>query len=733
MRVLDAASIPFFIFLLLVWIGEAGRVVQLDVGRIDFRPPALQFVQLSAVKEVVSNLDTVVQELCEEVTYVNYDECIFCMALNIENALIDESRSEVFRGVIFNATDVHIFKDRAVRLLSRGYRQLEADSSVQRVCIIGSFQEQIFRLIARFGEKKSLRYFLIIPANESAVSTLTAMEGIVAEFSVQLDVVVLRDFASFFHHNESIFCDAVHFRHNTHSPVFVSTTQEAFLTHWLERIQPFSVDRKEVTIIFETEMDNVSLHRPATSHFSPRQLVWDVAGTSKDGFVQFARRYITKQGLRSSCGIQLEAGGDVFFLRSFSIFFGRFVPDLSNLPPVPPPPLALSDYDLWKKEVRILLCFNAVIFVETARGLREALRSLGFRHIFILGLPSYASLLAHLRDASPGLVLQIIIGAHSRETLVIADYVLWHTENHWSTYIAQSLTYRAYLGSARGLLTYSPAHVNFLEQITRPEDQVPIAIVPFYTQPLYYASHVDAAEDELVSHSIAQGLPPWMLPSVSLHTSQEGELLDVSEGAMGVISRLRKLYDISMLSTPTQHRLNFAQSLLKHFLAQQQPTPSLSSSFLFDRTNGWPQEDLLLGILEMGDMGDVYIRETLSVLSAVAVNVHQSGAGSVLETHRINSLLALGKAVVSETTDYLFEGCFLLDAAYEQAEVVSFISANNWTGLAQETQRLLHDHTARHRLERRGLRFYHEEIQQNSSALDGLLRAVHSKIAAAYK
>lgn len=170
MRVPDVATVPFLFFLLLVWIGKAGRVVQLDVGRIDFRAPAMQFIQLSAVKEVASNLDVVVQELCEEVTYVNYDECMFCMALNIENALIDESRSEEFRGVNFNATDVHVFKDRAVRLLSRGYRQLEIDSSAQRVCIVGSFQEQIFRLIARFGEKKSLRYFLILSSHESAIS-----------------------------------------------------------------------------------------------------------------------------------------------------------------------------------------------------------------------------------------------------------------------------------------------------------------------------------------------------------------------------------------------------------------------------------------------------------------------------------------------------------------------------------------------------------------------------------
>jgi hypothetical protein len=97
----------------------------------------------------------------------------------------------------------------------------------------------------------------------------------------------------------------------------------------------------------------------------------------------------------------------------------------------------------------------------------------------------------------------------------------------------------------------------------------------------------------------------------------------------------------------------------EHFLAHHIPRPNPWKIF----PGGYPP---------YFDAGNIYTKEYIVQHCRVMWNIHQQNASNtVLETHRINYLLSMGKVIFSERSE-LEPG---LDALYEEAGAVIFVNS----------------------------------------------------------
>lgn len=394
----------------------------------------------------------------------------------------------------------------------------------------------------------------------------------------------------------------------------------------------------------------------------------------------------------------------------------------------------------------------------------------------MVGYLSWTELVAAAASSAPS--LQICIGAHQGETWLLPSYLVFHTENHWNTYLAQSTLYTRVLQAAQGVMAYSPAHLAFLRRVrasttttttttTDPANddrrRWDAVVVPFFTEPLYYAASVVTWGDDGQEHVAIQprfcadaALPSGIEPLLPCHHQRR--------------TVMEPVVDVIMLGARSLRRREFLQQVVVRYFYEVDPAtnvvlamrnrterPSLLVNFVVQyidlhtrqRQGLEPFEQLAV----VFDPAEIYVRETLSLLSRVTMNVHQN-AQAVFETHRVNSLLALGLAVVSERTTYTerdaSEGdsaclpadpsaChgngngngdgngtdtteeWRLEEPYEAAGAVQL--ATQWSELI-EAAATLASPSQRETLRRQQLRafqFYNEHVARNVTALQTLL------------
>ena len=183
-------------------------------------------------------------------------------------------------------------------------------------------------------------------------------------------------------------------------------------------------------------------------------------------------------------------------------------------------------------------------------------------------------------------------------------------------------------------------------------------------------------------------------PSHNNHTDMI--MINTTEYLLPVTSLPSASYDLSLIGSPSERRNQIVQD---HILSQAQ-----ADRYTLFISHSFPTIDLF----------DVYTREFFIVHSKIILNFHQFEA-SILETHRINHLLSLGKVIVSERS-YLDP---LLDAFYEDAIV--FVSSPE--ELYIQAKRLLENVSLLQAWEVKACQKY-EQIMQNTSHLQSALQTL---------
>lgn len=308
-------------------------------------------------------------------------------------------------------------------------------------------------------------------------------------------------------------------------------------------------------------------------------------------------------------------------------------------------------------------------------------------------------------------------------------------------------------------MAYSPAHLAFLRHVrgaaartTDLTNDRPLeVVVPFFTDPLYYEASVVTSDDgrEWIAvqprfcdqGALPQGIEPWLpchRPSV-----------------------IAPVFDVAMLGTRSPRRREFLQQIVLRFIYEIDPvtnvltamrTPSERTSVLVNfivhyldlhtrqRRGLEPYEQFGL----VFDVAEIYAREALSLLTRVTLNVHQN-EHAVFETHRVNSLLALGLAVVSERSTYVASSAtdgdtchgdatachnratdhWQLEEPYEAVAAVRL--ATQWTDVIDTAAHLASppNQEALRIQQVKAFRFYKDYVARNVTSLRQLLHALY--------
>ena len=313
-----------------------------------------------------------------------------------------------------------------------------------------------------------------------------------------------------------------------------------------------------------------------------------------------------------------------------------------------------------KSKTTIIITFTNIIFLETAYGFQAALKLLGFEDVRIMGAFDYSEYLAvheeHRREGKePNSlfypIIQLAIG-HSPMPKVL-DYIVLHTENAWFI-PTNTIGYQNYLDNARAVLTYSHSMMGSMDRTY---------IVPMYARPVYF-------EVKLVGSNLA----PF-----SLNDPER-------------ILNLPEIYDICLpLHFSSGPRVAGLDKLVR--LTEQ-----------YNRTMYVPP------YYDSTDPDDLYTKERLMLQCKVVINIHAIPE-TVLETHRINLLLALGRCVISEQSS--------VDPYLDQQyiDVVNFTPNQDIVALFIRAESLLRNVLERHACQIRGLERYHE-IMSDVSTLE---------------
>eukprot|EP00597_Dinobryon_sp_UTEXLB2267_P003843 CAMPEP_0170067670 /NCGR_PEP_ID=MMETSP0019_2-20121128/6928_1 /TAXON_ID=98059 /ORGANISM="Dinobryon sp., Strain UTEXLB2267" /LENGTH=262 /DNA_ID=CAMNT_0010275113 /DNA_START=1084 /DNA_END=1872 /DNA_ORIENTATION=+ len=184
------------------------------------------------------------------------------------------------------------------------------------------------------------------------------------------------------------------------------------------------------------------------------------------------------------------------------------------------------------------------------------------------------------------LPLQIVIGGHDL-TFFTQRYILFHTENAWNG-LVNLAHYREIVLNATAVLIYSYAHFDFINYLGRTDG---VFVIPMY--------------------------------SISLNQKiiNESTILD------------KKLNDILYLAASSSPRRDVVFKKLL-FRAESDGITVISPNL---RMYNYYKIDL----------SDPNIKDIVSYHSKILFNIHQHEE-SVLEVHRINSMLSMGVCVVSE-------------------------------------------------------------------------------------
>lgn len=316
-------------------------------------------------------------------------------------------------------------------------------------------------------------------------------------------------------------------------------------------------------------------------------------------------------------------------------------------------------------------------------------------------------------------ILQIVIGAHSKDTWVIPDsFVLYNTENSWNKYMDKQAVYFQFLKRSQGVMLYAPEHVHHLRDALN-DTSIPVEVVPLFSEPLYYRWKADSK-------------------NLNLYEIRVPSTVAEFESARPIEVHVPKLFAVSQIGVPTLRRMQFLESLLMSNLSPLWRGELILSNFHVDTEKlgnlSVPLDEDLLRLLDMVDLGDVYTRETMSIISKVAINIHQSDEPTALETHRIHNLLALGVPVISErgtkSCDELDTECWHEDDDLDSSGAVRFEDAwNQVLNAVDELSRECEEcGDKRQTLSLRGHKHFQDRVSKNVTSLERFMMKVFVRL-----
>ena len=374
----------------------------------------------------------------------------------------------------------------------------------------------------------------------------------------------------------------------------------------------------------------------------------------------------------------------------------------SDLPAQTRDPVAGNGY-----EVTIVITYTIRVFWETANGLKAALQRLGYNNVFILPdltLP----VTEYLRTSSSRqqaqhchhthMLLQIAIGAHDF-TMLLPHYVVFQMEQVWSPIAFAGRArgrYGLVLAGAACILSYSPMHAALLRDLGYPC----VYVIPLYS--------LDTETEAAASPSPAgyASTPASAEAAISPTTPTDRSLLSAAVGDNNHSTSKSNGYyfDMMFYGSCSDRRRYALIATTRHFADCRQISGDSNGSEEGDQTTAATPAAAaaavrcyryIMSCVDWSSGVFDAMRLMHLSLSSVVLNLHHDDE-SVLEAHRLNFLLSLGKCVVSERSDDTE-----LDAIYEQEQAIRFIervSNKNITlpGLAsmyETVDRLLHNRT----------------------------------------
>jgi hypothetical protein len=711
-------------------------------------------------------------EICTNMSPMDYFDCLQCVQSIQSQDFIDRSRFHEFQLV-----DV-VFEDISSKFLLDIYSNSYLFSrNTTNLCVFGSPSIQFVRSLLQFissklffSEKQVNYYFYVQQAMilegkpTSFYYLMDSVKKIQQYFSKNLktNFILLNHWKELVgeeSHYSLSHCDIAHFK----SPDIMD-----------ELVNSFSSSSSYLPIILETPFFSIPPIRrrittPGTTEnnntISSTTVLWDVHGLAYDGLLHSSMTSDNdnESPFRSmSCGVKTFKWFKPMTSRPFTVSLGHLhhhAESDSSLPTTLSPRLF--------KKVHFFISFDVNFYVETAYGLQAALVRAGWSdgrgQVTIMG-PFNATLYGELlrrNEEEQVPVIQIALGPH-RPTLFTRDFLVFHTENTWDSFLnsAEDLErYKATLGRAKLVLVYSQSNIDFLRERLGLEEEK-LMIIPIYSQSIYFKTEIISRKgsqnkEREQNEDNENGNSSNYNTVVTIGRSGE---LEEKEGDEEQQSQQQEL--LLLQNGTDQDDEDDNDCFLQHFERVTPPpvaTPSpqvfsssswkplndrdeyetdlstiLSSSLpslprsdliligsdshgrrkeLIDNiVNHWMKRDgitfLARPFLPYSDLFDIYTREFYVVHTRVILNVHQFN-DSILETHRINHLLSLGKVIVSERS-------FLdpaLDQSYGQAVVFT-----NYEDIYETALEYIRNDTLRRDQEKRAFRKY-LEIHRNVTRL----------------
>ena len=275
--------------------------------------------------------------------------------------------------------------------------------------------------------------------------------------------------------------------------------------------------------------------------------------------------------------------------------------------------------------VVIAITYTNRVFDDNAYGLYDVLTSLGYRHVFVMGdfsLTKVRKWQSQFQQGQKHLFLQIALGPHEL-CMLTPNYIAYNMEQPWSMYFtdaSHSVGYRMLLAGALAVFTFSNHHRDGIIRLSDEYDlgiradrifNIPIYITtvngPEITRPLFRRNSY------MSSLFVGQDKGDDTIERAGGEEDDEEETVEV--------------YDIAFFGGSSARRLAFFNRFQEHSERHQ---------FNFRVVcGGW----------EVALFGDR--RDYVVLRSRVVLNIHGTWQSS-LELHRIQYLLSMGAAVVSE-------------------------------------------------------------------------------------
>jgi hypothetical protein len=244
-----------------------------------------------------------------------------------------------------------------------------------------------------------------------------------------------------------------------------------------------------------------------------------------------------------------------------------------------------------------IITYTNRVFTETAFGLKRALFHLGYPLIEILNDLNLETVTKHqtIADSCSSMLLQIAIAPHDLTMLLSKNYIVYHLEQVSSdfTFGRYFPRYKYLLNNALAIFTFSSYHSTFLQK------KISSSKENLFTIPIYYSISSNPKESSSLS-------------SLTPVTDDD-------------------YFDVAFLGSCSTRRANILTYLYE---ALKRQNPSLNLVF---NCGSW-------STLKFDDERDFYFSH-----SKIILNIHSSEPStSILESHRINYLLSLGKCIISE-------------------------------------------------------------------------------------